>query len=313
MKKASFHIKPYKPALEPQLRLLEKEAEQGTFVKIEMIRSGFLSRSLVFENYQPYVAFNEQKQLIGTAIGAKVPLRLNGRDIWAGYAFDVKVSKKYRNQGIARRLGRHTIKNFFIPHQLSFQFITLKKTNSPVRTLAAHFVKKIHLYEFAYLSIPTTASIPHWPPARHKQYLTISLLSDIQKLEPFYTIDQSGLGIWWLDKLYKIKITHIHPLVKAGIWLKKHMAAQPVEYPEEGSELSSALLFNHKLENIQALNSILAKLREKGIQYLLVCCQPGDGIYDCLKTVSINTYGYYILSSQAIHKHDNLSLDVRCL
>lgn len=313
MKKAFFHIRPYKPALEPQLRLLEKESEQGTFVKLEMIRSGFLSRSLVFEDYQPYIAFNEQKQLVGAAVGAKVPLRINGKDVWAGYIFDVKVSKKYRNQGVARRLGRHIIKKFFIPHQHGFQFITLKKTNSPVRTLAARFVKKIHLYEFAYLSIPTTASVSHWPPAKHKQYLTISLLSDTKELEQYYTMDESGLGIWWLDKLYKIKITHIHPLVKAGIWLKKHMASQPIEYPEEGSELSSALLFNHSLENIQALNSILARLREKGIQYLLVCCQPGDAIYNCLKKISINTYGYYLLSNQKVNKSDILTLDVRCL
>lgn len=305
-------ITTYNPDHEASLLDLERRSPQGKLVQLVMSRTRFLSRAIVFDAFEAFVA-EEEGQLVGTAIGGKVPLIHNGVMHWAGYGFDVKVSPTHRGRKIAQRLARHIVENFFLNHDLTRQFITLKKSNHPVVALTANVIKKMSLVEFVYLTIPTASQLGPHKGFRNDQKFSVSLLSGQELLRDHYVIAEKNLSYWLLDKTYKLRIEKIHPIVKVLMALYSKVSRLAKYVPREGSTISSAILFNHNATNMDKLNNVLGQLVERQIDYLLVCCRRGDDVYRWLSHYSINTYGYYLLFNYEVKKQDSITIDVRCL
>ena len=83
--------------------------------------------------------------------------------------------------------------------------------------------------------------------------------------------------------------------------------------PAAGETMKFATLFNHTPENIIHISEVLEELKQKGVNYLLVCCRRKDSLFNTLKKISVNTYGYFLLTDFMLEKQDSVTMDVRCL
>jgi GNAT superfamily N-acetyltransferase len=311
--KDQFQIKPYAVRYEQALLELERKSPQGSLVKLEMLRHHFHSRADVFEDQQAYVCVNHRQEPLGVAIGAQVPLCLNGQHVNAGYGFDVRVSPAYRNHGIGRSLAKHLTEHFFIPRDIKFQFSTLKASNSPVLKLLAKSHRNTFLYRFTYLTLPTAGSIKVKPTSKPESGFRTELLSSQEQLSNYYHMTDSGIGLWKTYKLYKLRIMSVHPLVRAGFWIGNNLFSENKLLPPPGAVIKTVTAFNLDLSNIQALPGIARQLQAEGINYLQVCCQPHDAIYQALHQSAVNAYSYYLISTQEVKAQDKFTLDIRCL
>lgn len=309
----NIQLIPYKNTYDADITELENSVVQGKHIKLRILKNHFLDRSVVFENYFPCLAVNKEKRLVGTAIGAKTKIIINGKMYNAGFGYDVKVHPAHRNNGVGRTMATHQ-KEWFKAEGLEKNFITLKLSNAPVVKLIAKAVGKIWLYDFVYLTIPSKARISE-PFVRKAAQKFFVKLFDREALSPNYYTEFSGhLGYFHTYKLYRLKLEKLSWLYRQGLRiLKKINPKKYSQLPVEQEVMEFATLYNHTENNMANMNTVLEHLEAKGKKYLLVCCCKNDSIYDYLKKYSINTYGYYILSDFPLKGKDEVTLDVRCL
>ncbi|MBE7171135.1 MAG: GNAT family N-acetyltransferase [Williamsia sp.] len=304
----------YDPKYDASLRALELAIVQGRSIKLEILKDHFLSRTTVYKTYHTCLAVDENEKAIGTAIGAKTEMIVNGDRFPSGVCYDVKVHPLYRKKGVGKLMAKHFYQTFFKEHGLTRNFITLKLSNHPVIRLVSA-VHKIWLYEFVYLTLPTKARVPQQRQANEHPFLFSITLFQEETVDPsYYTVLPNGLGYFYTYKMYRLAITHIHPVLKWGLRIGQLL--QPARYahaPQEGDTLRFACLYNHDAQNIKGINDVLEELEHQAINYLLVGCRKGDVIYRALEKQSINTYGYYVLADFPLNKKDKVTIDVRCL
>lgn len=310
----SFSIVPFDTRYSEGIGKLEQGIEQGRGIRLQIIKDHFLDRAVVFKKYHAGVVLNTTGEPIATIIGAKTILVLNGDEVNAGVGFDVKVQPAYRKKGIGKLMAKYLYKEFFKPEGLTRNFITLKISNIPVVRLASA-VRNIWLYNFVYLTIPSRSRLKETVDVKgKKQLLSVTLFNQEEIQEDFYTTMPSGLAYFHTNKMYRLKINSIAFLFRLGIRIIKNL--QPGKYaflPAKNVTMEFATLYRHTAQNIIHINGVLEQLEKKGVNYLLVCCRKSDIIYNTLKKMSINTYGYYLLSDFSLNNKDAVTIDVRCL
>lgn len=314
MKDRGFHIIPYSEEYHDGVLQLEKGIIQGSSIQLEIVKENFLDRAKVFKKYYSCIALTNEDQIIGSAIGAQIMITINAQTSNAGIGFDTKVDPAWRSKGVGRMLAKNLYKQFFQPNGLSSNFMTAKLSNAPVIKLASHAVSKTWLYDFVYLTIPTTNRIKQTGIKNQTQQLSIKLFNKDELSSDYYTSFDSGLGYFHTNKMYQLKIKKISWLYKLGMSSVKRI--QPGKYaslPGENETLSFATLYNHTPKNIEGINEVLEKLESNGIKQLLICCRKKDAIFQFLKKISINQYRYYLVADFKLDKQDEVSIDVRCL
>lgn len=310
-----FNFVKYHPKYDQAISLLEQTVVQGKAIRMKILKKHFLDRANIFKKYYALLAVDKKDNPVATCIGAVTKLIINGSHFNAGIAYDVKVSEAYRNNGIARKFAKPMYKQFFIPEGLTRNFTTLKRTNIPVVRLLTRAVSNIYIYDFVYLTIPChTKTNTVLGDKGDKQLFSVTLFEEDEPDPSFYSITKSGLGYFNTYKVYQLHITSITKLYRFGLWfLKKIIPSKYALLPSVGDTLEFATLFNHTPENIIHISEVLEELQQKGVDYLLVCCRREDSLYHSLKKISVNTYGYYLISDFKLTKKDAVTIDVRCL
>ena len=303
----------YNARYDSAIAKLEDGIVQGEGIQLKILKNHFLDRSVVFQNSFPCVAIAEDDSVVATAVGAQTKMEINGTIIEAGFVLDAKVHLSYRRKGIGMRLARHQ-KDWFSKKGYDKNFTTLKLSNAPVIKVSAKAIGNIWLTPFVYLTIPTSARISSTLQSPGENHFSVRLFDQEQMPEGFHTNFPSGLGVLHTWMLYRLKIEKISWLYKQGLkCLRKISPKQYDLLPKEKDVMEFATLFNHTEQNIDSINDVLKHLEAKEKKFLLVCCRKGDSIYKHLKSYSINTYHYYILTDFALSIKDELVIDVRCL
>lgn len=305
----------YHPKYDQALNQMEQAIVQGKAIRMKILKKHFLDRAKVFRKYHALLAVDKKDKPVATCIGAATKLIINGIPVNAGIAYDVKVSEEYRNNGIAKKFAKFLYKQFFIPEGLANNFVTLKQSNIPVIRLLPKAVSNIYFYDFVYLTIPCNTTIKNLIGATgDKQLFSVTLFMEDEPDPALYSITKSGLGYFNTYSVYKLQIAGIGRLYRMGLWIiKKFNPRRYSQLPAAGETIAFATLFNHTPENIGHINEVLEELQQKGVSYLLVCCQKKDSLYNALRKISINTYGYYMITDFRLTKQDSVTIDVRCL
>ena len=106
-------IVPYHPDFEESLLDLERASPQGKYIQLEMLRTHFLDRSKVFDEFGIFLALSEERDLLGVVAGSAVNLIWNGKRERVGFVYDLRVAPHFRRKGIARSLGRYLKQEYF--------------------------------------------------------------------------------------------------------------------------------------------------------------------------------------------------------
>jgi GNAT superfamily N-acetyltransferase len=312
--KMDLRCLPYNEKYSAGVRELEEEIFQGRNIRLQIIKNHFLSRTTVFNCYYPAIVMNENDKIVGTAIGAKTEISVNGHRSGAGVVFDVKVHPSYRKKGLGKMMARYIDKHFFQQEGLSRNFLTLKSSNTAVMRLAKA-IRKIWLYDFVYLTIPTSCRPEKKDFGKGKKQLFFATLYDGLNLHTsYYSILNNGLGYFNTCKMYSLKIRQIAPVLRFGLSIMTKL--KPVKYsfkPEAGELFQFVTLFNANMQTLDTINGLLDELERNEIKYLMVCCRKDDVIYNAFKRQSINTYNYCLLADFPLSENDEISVDVRCL
>lgn len=311
----SYKIIPYNNRYNEKIDQLERTIFQGKNILLRIIKNHFLDRAIVFKKNYPIVTINEEGIVIATCIGAQTTLKINDEIFSSGIGFDVKVHPNYRNKGIAKMLVKHTYTNFFKPKGLLKNFTTLKKNNKSVIQLILKVNKKIHLNEFIYITIPTKSRVVF--PANLKasqQHFFVELFDKSALNSTYYNILPCSLGYFNTNKMYQLEVFKISWIYKLGLTLFKIMQPKKSSYlPKEGESMTFVTLFNHTPKNIVHVNDVLSELERLDINFLMICCQKNDAIFNALKNIALNFTSYYMLCDFPINKTDKVTIDVRCL
>ena len=311
-----FKIITYDPKYEDALLALERKATQGSWIQLEMIRDRFLSRSVVFDNYKIFLGVTENAQLVGVTAGAIVPIECNNNLLKVGIGYDLKVFPEFRKLGLAKTFGSQLVYNYFLPSGSDDFFVTMKTKNIAVAKACYSINRKWYHYEFIYLTIPTWRRIKqkvnYMEPSSQLKFKT-KLFPSEKDLTTYFSKTKSGLGIWNTHKMYQIKLRKLNPILKLGQALSNLFLPKHRHTPSEGDLLKFATLFDFDESNFYELNEVLEQLQEDGIQYLNVCCQKGDFVWQTLKPIAINAYPYSLVGTFKTTPTDEIAIDVRSL
>ncbi len=307
-----YEIVPYHPEFEPQLKALEMESFQGTKIQLEMRRPSFLSRSVVFDQYQIFLALTPDDQLMGVLAASIIPLQRNGKEYKFGLCYDVRVGKKFRGNGLTKILGRYAADHFYWPHQVDGIYMTMKSTNHAVYKSAKILGLKLHSYPFEYLTIPVNANFHQVKSVKVDTQFSVNLLSNEENLGGFVQPIEGGHFLWHTHHMYQIRIRKLHWTVGLGIHLMNTFKSPQNKIPIEGDELRFSLFCAQPITDRLELVPILDLLQKAGVNYLIVVCKKNSELYRTLKPKAINAYPYLLVSTFPIHENDELVVDARC-
>ncbi|OJV12711.1 MAG: hypothetical protein BGO21_02910 [Dyadobacter sp. 50-39] len=315
MTNKDYRIVPYSEALNQPLLLFEKGIVQGGSIKLEIVKDHFLSRAIVFTNFQALLATDPQQHIAGTAIGAQTTIEVNGNCMQAGFGFDAKIALNRRKMGLGTKLAQQMHGQFFEPNGLTKNYMTAKSSNIPVLKMISRAFSATWIYDFTYLTIPASARMRNAPISRQNHPKFGVRLFDQQDVPgTYYTLFESGLGHFHSFKMYRVKISSVAPAYKFGLrLLKKCFRAKYGKLPGEGDTISFSVLYNHAPHNLEGINEVLHDLQKRGISHLLVCCKKGDAIFHSLKSIAVNSYDYCLVSDFNLTNNDCVNIDARCL
>lgn len=309
----TYQILPYEAKYNDALMALEKLTPQGKKVKLEMLRTKFLSRSEVFERYSIYVAVDQTKDsVVGVAGVSIVPVKYEDSFIQAGFGYDLKVEPAHRKKGLAKRFGKILVDGYLINNDISNYFITLKTGNEGAAKAVYAIPKQWYTYNFSYLTIPTFKRIKSLSTANRNQFLSTELLSRPTNADEYIIETESGLCIWKTYKTYQLKIKDMPFFMNIGAKLANLILSKEKKMPNKGDVLKFATLFNYNPENIGNINEVLEMLQNRNIQYLNVCCTEEDLTYELLSPYAMNSLPYTMLNTFEVQNGYHLTLDVRC-
>lgn len=312
-KKGNFRVIPYSEAYEEALLELERVSPQGFLMKLETLRTQFLSRATLFDAYAAYLVLGENDKIIASGIGAQVPLCLHNTTHQAGFGFDMLVDSAYQNMGVGRELARYVKEHFFMPRGLSRQFTILKASNMPMLHILSKSYRSTSLYQFLYLTFPTARTIRIDSDAIGDYSFGVDLLSGKDRLADYYQITDSGLGLWHTYKIYQLRVKFVNPVLSGGLRLGNRLIRTNKFVPETGAVLKTVTLFNLNKDNIHTLPEVSLQLYQQGINYMQICCQPSDAVYRALHKSALNAFSHYLVSTEALNPSEELRVDVRCL
>lgn len=308
-----YEIIPYAEKYDSALLALEKNAPQGKWIQLEMIKESFIKRSETFEKYQIYLAVDFKDELLGALAASIVPIIINGKKSNIGYCYDVRVAKHARGHGLTKKMGKHAYEHFYLPNKVSDVFLTMKKGNKAVRKSAGILGLKLYKYPFSYLTIPTNKRLKSKQSQSFSEKLTVTSMFCNEALESFFYTFKGEPKVWKANLIYHLKIRKLHFIIKLVNNVLGFFHAYSKQLPKEGDELCFGVLVYNNMPTNEEINTILSTLQEQNIGYLLVACTNKSNLYLLLKPIAINCYSYEICSTFPIDPNDNISLDVRCL
>lgn len=315
MSNAAHDIISFSEERNDHLLQFEKDIVQGGQIQLEIIKEHFLSRAFVFPKFQVFIAVDTGNDIMGTAIGAQTTIEINEEEIQAGFGFDAKVSPNQRNKGLGRSLAKEVYNQFFTPNNLSRNYMTAKLSNVAVLKMISGMLSKVWIYNFTYLTIPTSARIkPSYLSKSGPDNFGVRLFDQQSVDHDYYTLFENGLGCFHSYKMYQLKIKKVKPVYKAALWfLRKYSPSRYQNMPKEGETMSFSTLYNHSIDNLTGINLVLEDLENKHIGYLLVCCKNRGAVHRLLRSISINSYDYHIVTDFHLKENDRVNIDVRCL
>jgi hypothetical protein len=309
-----YQILDYDPIHNEGIKLVESSSVQGYFIKLKILKNHILDRARVFKNYKMFVAQNEKKEVVGSFTCSETKCKVNGQLFKSGVLFDGKVMQSHRNQGIGKTMAKHAYRHFFIPNELKQNYTTIKANNKIVFAISLAYNRNISIFDFLYLTIPTTEKIAKKVQQNKSQHFNVTLFDDDELDKTYYKIFPEGLSYFRTYMMYKINIEKVSSILKLIIWgLKKLKLKNSASIPSEGRILSFATLYNIDQYNIHEIEMVMQDLKNNNIEFLMVCCQKNDWIYQYFKPYSIDEYGYYIISDFPLKRSDEVTIDVRCL
>jgi len=313
MKEFKYEIIPYSEDYEASLLELENEATQGKFIQLEMIRNCFNMRSMVFDKSQLFLAVDFEGSLMGILGAAIVLISLNGKEITAGYYYDIRVKKKCQGFGLTTKMAKYAYKNFYIPNDVSFLFTTMKKSNKAAFKSAENLGFEMFEYPFLYLTITTHIRLKKTEIKQSVEELAITCTSASNQLDPYIQHVSSKFKVWQTNLIYKLKLIKIHPVLNFINQLRHILNKSMKNLPKVGDELSFATLMYRETPTTDEMNEILSILQKQHIDFLLVACKGKSRIFKMLSRYAINRYKYILYSTFPINERDYMGLDVRCL
>lgn len=310
MTRPSVQIVPYDPKFDQALLALERQAVQGKWVKLEMLRDHYLSRSEVFEEWRVLVAISDRDEVLGAAATAIVPLQMGKQKIKTAFAYDARIKQEYQSMGIGGQLLAELKSLNEKKLKVLNQCYTSKSSNQLTRKIAQKVSPDHDLLEFAYLSIPTTRRLKHFKEKTSRLLFNPALFTN--KLPDYVSTFSSGLKVWHTYQTYQLKIQKVHPLAQVGLSL---MALKDpfLARTRKGYQFSFATLFDYSYEVLAELNEVLEFLQYGGIDFLNVTCTRGDPVYQLLKPMAASKYLYAFVSNFQIPRNEMMMIDVRCL
>lgn len=312
-KKANVRIVPFGPEHEKRLLEIERLSPQGFMIKLETIREHYLNRATLFDDYAAFVALDPADRVLAGGIGAQAPMRINNVLHHSGFGFDVLVDASVRNRGIGRDLATCVRKRFFEPKELKLQFTTLRAGNLTMLHLLSKSYRNTYLYEFLYLTFPTARTIRVEKSTLDEPIFGASLLSENENLTDYYETTDSGIGLWHTHKMYQLKVKSVNPVLSGGLWLGNRFIRTNKYVPLVGSVIKTTTIYNLTKDNIHTLPEVSLQLYQRGINYMQICCQPNDAVYNALQKSALNAFSHYVVSSMELKANEPLTLDVRCL
>ena len=312
MEGPNFDIIPYHPRYENALAQLERESPQGNWIQLTLERDRFQSRSEVFDDFVVYLATTSQDRLIAVYAAAVVPIRVNGNTFQTGVVYDVRVARAYRKQGVAKTMLRYVRDYYLLPGQQENLITTIKSSNKAVLRVSEILKTPIYRYPFSYVTVSTHKRIKQSTMRGDPPAFEPVLFQQNERLQPFYSVTDEGLGIWNTSAMYRVRLSRLHPLIRLGISSLRRLPFD-IHLPQQGDVLRFAMLFETRNASVERVNAVLQQLMNQEIDYLTVCCQPSDRIYRMLKPIAMNVYPYLLLSTFPIQAGDNVNIDVRCL
>ncbi len=315
MRDVTHDIIPFSEERNHHLLQFEKDIVQGGQIQLEIIKEHFLSRASVFPRFRVFVAVDTKNDIAGTAIGAETTIEVNGEQVQAGFGFDAKVSPHQRNKGLGRSLAKEIYQHFFTPNGLFRNYMTAKLSNAAVLKMVSGMLSNVWIYDFTYLTIPTSARMKplHFSGSRPDNF-GVRLFDQQSVDRDYYTLFENGLGCFHSHKMYQLKIKKVKFIYATAFWFLRNFYPSRYQYtPKEGETMSFSTLYNHSVDNLPGINSVLEDLQNTGIGFLMVCCKKRGAIYQLLKNISINSYDYHIVSDFHLKENDRINIDVRCL
>ena len=314
MKNISFNIIPYHNNYEEALMALEHDTPQGSYVKLEMIKPYFLSRSDIFEDYSIFLAIEKfSNKLIGVIAATILPLKINNEQKMMGFGYDFKVAPHYRNLGIAKKLEKYQIKHYFSRNDIQNYFTVTKSSNLPIRNVILSIPKQMEITPFLYLTIPTNKSAKLSRLKSTHQRFSVGLYTKNKNLEKYIIKGTSGLTAWRTLDCYKLRIQNISWLLRVNHSWMKFLIPEKAAVLQKGKVLNFATLYNFDSTNIYGINEFLVMLHDLGIPYLNVCCAKNDFVYKLLKPIALSITPYNLFDTLGNTNRKNIGIDVRCL
>lgn len=315
MEANNYRIVPFTEDYLPGATDLERGILQGRNVQLELVKEHFLDRARVFEKWHCCLAVSNDGYIIGTVIGARTKLIVNGDMLDVGIGFDAKTHPDWRHKGVGRMLAKGMYQQFFKPEGLTRNIMTAKKSNAPMLNLVSRTILNVWRYDFVYLTVPTAARIESRVyTGQPVQRFSVGLFDQERIAPAYYSQPGDGPRFFRTNKMYQLRVKKISLLYKSGIAVLKWLRpARFAGLPQEEDVLSLATLYDHASENIDSVNEILEHLQREGIGQLLVCCRKNDTMYKTFRNKAIHEYGYYLVSDFKLDRDDQVVIDVRCL
>jgi GNAT superfamily N-acetyltransferase len=310
MKNDKINIIPYDQKYNQALLELEQKAVQGNWVKLEMARDSYLSRSIVFKEWRALIALGKEEEVLGAVCTAIVPVEIDGEQIRTASVFDSRIRQDYQGQGVGsqllsavKRLNEVVLK---VPHQ----FYTAKAANHPTRKIAFKVSPQYYAYDFIYLTIPTSRRLRQQVKVQAESNLKPTLFDT--DFPEFVSVFPSGLKVWHTFKTYSLRIQKINYLAKTGLAVSS-LFAPFFNRIKEGYQLQFATLFDFGYSDLSAINEVLEALQKDNIDFLNIVCRKDDPTHLLLRSMAISSYHYYLGSTFKIPDNAEFKIDVRCL
>lgn len=313
MKKINYEIIPYSKYYEAALLELEKEASQGTFIQLEILRDCFRTRALTFDKSQIYLTVDKDGQLLGVLGVALVVFVINGKKSNMAYYYDIRVKKEWQGYGINTKMAQYSYQNFCKPNNIRHQFTTIKDSNKSAFNSATNVGVKLYKHPFLYLTIPTHLRLKKAKTTPILEKLAVTCSSTNPKLNSYLLPINEQIKVWRTHLIYRLKLIKIHPLLsllnKWNFMFRKSFYKTPVV----GDYLNCSTLMYRETPTVAAINATLSIMQKQQVNYLLVVCSKKSQLYKLLKRYSIYSYKYNLHSTFQLNKKDYIELDVRCL